>query len=409
MLYQRNLTTKIFTAAKDTPVVMVNGARQTGKSTLMQGLFSVDRPAYITFDDMDVLGLARSGPQIFVQSLPERVILDEIQRVPELFLPIKLSVDQNRKPGRFFITGSANVASLPKVSESLAGRIEIHTLWPLSQGEIRGKKEGFIDALFSAKKLPTVKPATIADILIIANRGGYPEVQKRNLDRRKDWFNSYIATLMERDVRDLSNIEQLTALPNLLALLALRSGGIINNSDLSRTLALPLTTLKRYLSLLELLFLVVPLRPWFSNLGKRLIKVPKLYINDSGLLCHLLKSDIKALSVNGTLLGAVFENFVVMELIKQLTWSKTRANIFHFRTTNGYEVDIVLESDDGKIIGIECKGSATVKADSFKGLKVLKEMTGKKFHRGIVLYAGSHVIGVAEDMQAVPVSALWDL
>jgi len=408
-LFPRNLKTDILAAAQDTPVIMVNGARQTGKSTLMKGLFPTNCPAYFTLDDMHTLGLARSGPQAFVESLPERVILDEVQRVPEIFLSIKLSVDRNRKPGRFFITGSANVMSLPKVTESLAGRIEIHPLWPLSQGEIRGKREGFIDALFSKEKLPTVKPATIAEVLTLASAGGYPDVQNRTVDRRTGWFDSYISSMMERDVRDLSNIEQLTALPNLLELIASRAGALLNNSDLSRSLELPLTTLKRYLSLLELLFLVVPVRPWFGNFGKRLIKVPKTYLNDTGLLCHLLGCDVGAISANGTLLGAVFENFIVMELIKQLTWSETRAKIFHFRTVNGQEVDIVLEAANGKIVGIECKASATIKADTFKGLKALKELAGKKFHRGIVLYTGSNVLGFGEDMQAVPVSALWEI
>jgi predicted AAA+ superfamily ATPase len=408
-LIPRNIKTDILTAAQDTPVIMVNGARQTGKSTLMKGLFPTNSPAYVTLDDMHTLGSARSGPQAFIESLPERVILDEIQRVPELILPIKLSVDQNRKPGRFFITGSANVMSLPKVTESLAGRIEIHTLWPLSQGEIRGKREGFIDALFTDEKLPSVKPATIADILTLASTGGYPDVQNRTIDRRSGWFESYISSLMERDVRDLSNIEQLTALPNLLELLASRSGALLNNSDLSRSLEVPLTTLKRYQSLLELLFLVVPVRPWFGNYGKRLIKVPKIYLNDTGLLCHLLGCDVQAISANSKLLGAVFENFIVMELIKQLTWSQKRAKLFHFRTANGQEVDFVLEAADGRIVGIECKAATTIKADTFKGLKALKELVGNKFHRGIVLYTGSNVLGFAEDMQAVPVSALWEI
>ena len=388
---------------------MINGARQTGKSTLMKGLFPSNSPVYVTLDDMHTLGLARSSPQAFIESLPERVILDEIQRVPELILPIKLSVDRNRKPGRFFITGSANVLSLPKVTESLAGRIEIHTLWPLSQGEIRGKREGFVDALFSAEKLPTVSTVTISDVLNLASIGGYPDVQTRASDRRTYWFESYISSLMDRDVRDLSNIEQLTALPNLLELIASRSGALLNNSDLSRSLELPLTTLKRYLTLLELLFLVVPARPWFGNFGKRLIKVPKMYLNDTGLLCHLLGTDVAAISTNGKLLGAIFENFVFMELLKQLTWSQTRAKLFHFRTVNGQEVDFVLEAADGRIVGIECKASSTVKADTFKGLKALKELVGNKFHRGIVLYTGSIVLGFAEDMQAMPVSALWEI
>ncbi len=375
----------------------------------MKGLFADNSPEYVTLDDMAVLSLARSGPQAFVESLPERVILDEIQRVPELLLPIKLVVDKNRIPGRFFLTGSANVISLPKVADSLAGRIEIHTLWPLSQGEIRGKREGFIDALFSDEKLPPVKSATISDILSLACVGGYPDVQRRTSVRRADWFESYITTLMERDVRDLSNIEQLTALPNLLALLASRSGGMLNHSDLSRSLAIPLSTLKRYLSLLELLFLVVPLRPWSGNIGKRLVKMPKVYINDTGLLCHLIGCNQRAIAANGTMLGTVFENFAVMELIKQLTWSQARVKMFHFRTVTGQEVDIVLEADDGRIVGIECKGANSIKTDAFKGLKVLKEMAGHKFHRGVVLYTGSQVIGVEKDMQVVPISALWEI
>lgn len=408
-LLPRNIKIRLVTAAGDTPVIMVVGSRQTGKSTLMRGLFPADQVAYVTLDDMSTLGAARAAPQTFVESLPKQVILDEIQRVPELLLPIKLSVDRNRRPGRFFLTGSANVLSLPKVAESLAGRIEIHTLWPLSQGEIRGTREAFVDAAFSKERFPSVKPISLADVLRIAVVGGYPDVQSRIASRRTDWFQSYIASLMERDVRDLSNVEQLTALPNLLQLIASRSGSLLNNSDLSRSLELPLTTLKRYLSLLELLFLVVPVRPWFGNVGKRLIKVPKLYLNDTGLLCHLLGWDADAVSASGALLGAVFENFVLMELSKQLAWSNVRAKIFHFRTATGQEVDFVLESANGKIVGIECKAATTIKSDTFKGLRTLKELAGKKFHRGIVFYTGSSVLSFAEDMYAVPVSALWAL
>jgi predicted AAA+ superfamily ATPase len=408
LLYPRNLKPNIIAAAGDTPVILVNGARQTGKSTIMQSLFSVDAPAYVTLDEMTVLGAARAHPQSFIESLPEKVILDEIQRAPELMLPIKLSVDRNRKPGRFFLTGSADVMSLPKVSDSLAGRIEIHTLWPLSQGEIRGSREGFIDALFSDSKLSQIKAMPLNEIIALATIGGYPDVQNRAEERRYGWFDSYISSLMERDVRDLSHVEKLTALPNLLALLASRAGSLLNNSDLSRSLEIPLSTLKRYLSLLELLFLVVPVRPWFSNVGKRLIKVPKIYLNDTGLVCHLLNADKKAIAANGSLLGAVIENFVVMELIKQLSWSDTRAKLFHFRTLNGQEVDFVLEAADGRIVGIECKAGSAVRQESLKGLLALKELAGKKFHRGIVLYSGTHVIGVAEDMQAVPIPALWE-
>jgi len=411
MLLPRNLKPVILEATKDTPVILVNGARQTGKSTLIRHLFPPDqRPDYFSFDDLARLSAARSGPQSFVDALPERVVLDEIQRVPELFLPIKLSVDQNRKPGRFLITGSADVLSLPKIADSLAGRIEVHTIWPLSQGEIRGRLENFIDAAFSDKSLPTVKPTTITEVIRYATTGGYPDVIRRDdPHRRASWYDGYITSLMERDVRDLANIDQLIALPNLLQLLASRAGALLNNADISRSLQLNVSTLRRYLGLLELLFLVVPLRPWYRNVGKRLVKSPKIYLNDTGLLCHLLSCNEKALSTNPTLFGGVFENFVLMELIKQLGWSKTRAKIYHYRTVSGQEVDIVLEAADGRIVGIECKSSSSVSADTFKGMHSLKEDAGKKFHRGIVLYIGTSTVSFSKQFQAVPASALWEL
>jgi uncharacterized protein len=410
MLLPRNLKTALLEAAKDTPVIMVNGARQTGKSTLVKGLFpGADAPQYVSMDNLATLDSARSDPQGFVENLPDRVIIDEIQRAPELMLPVKYSVDQNRRPGRFFLTGSANVLALPMVADTLVGRIEIHTLWPLSQGEIRGVHESFIDTIFGAEKLNPGKSLKLDELVNILSVGGYPDVlTRKTAARRKSWFSAYITTLIERDVRDLRNIEQLTVMPKLLKLLASRAGALLNYSDLSRSMQINVSTLKNYLSLFELLFVLVPVQPWFGNKGKRLVKSPKMHLNDSGLLCHLLDCDPKALANDPSLLGMVFEDFVVMEVIKQISWSELRPQLYHFRTETGNEVDIVLESGDGRIVGIECKSGIRLGSDAFKGLRVLKELTGTKFHRGIVIYMGADVLTFEKDFQAVPVSALWE-
>ncbi len=412
MLFPRNLQTDLLEATKVTPVVLINGARQTGKSTLATGMFPPQkRPRYISLDDIATLGLAKSSPKNFIQVMDGPVIIDEIQRAPELFLPIKESVDKLRKPGRFILTGSANVLTLPKLADSLAGRMEVYTLWPLSQGELRGHQESFIDAVFSKQKVPDVSATEMRQLVQALITGGYPDIQSRTGTRlRENWYTSYINSLLERDVRELSNIEGLTELPNLLSLLASRAGGLVNLSDVSRSLELSYMTLKRYLALLQAVYVVVQLPAWANNLGKRLVKASKLYINDTGLLCHLIGRDAAALESNRSLLGAVFENFVVMELMKQTAWSVLRPKLYHYRTSDGrYEVDLVLETRDGRVVGVECKSSSTVTKDNFKGLYALKEDAGSKFVRGVVLYTGSNTLRFDDKMEAMPVTALWEI
>lgn len=291
----------------------------------------------------------------------------EVQLAPELFRSIKEFVDADGKPGKFLLTGSANVLTLPKSSDSLAGRMEIYTLCPLSQGEIRGKKESFVDLLFQNNKIPAAPPIELPKLLRAIITGGYPAALARKTERaRYKWFNDYIRAIMERDIRDLGNIEGIIQMPNLLQLLATRSGSLLNTSDLSRSLDVPYMTLKRYLSLLEAVFLTVPLPAWFNNLGKRLVKAPKVFLNDTGLLCYLLGQNADGLANNRTILGNVYENFVFMELKKQAEWSEIRPKLFHFRTLEaGYEVDFVLEAQDGQIVGIECKASSTISDSSF--------------------------------------------
>ncbi|TAN41176.1 MAG: ATP-binding protein [Nitrospirae bacterium] len=411
-MFYRNITPKVIDALADTPVVLINGARQTGKSTLVKKISS-EIPAYryLTLDDTGMLTAAKHDPAGFISGLEGNIIIDEVQRAPELFVAIKAAVDRNRKPGRFLLTGSANVLLLPKLSESLAGRIEILTLWPLSQGEIEGVRESFIDKVFGDKLPKLIKASDSKDqILKRMVLGGYPEVIGRTkADRRKAWFDAYLTTLMQRDIRDLANIEGLTILPRVLALLAARASSLLNFSELSRSLGIPQTTLKRYLSLMETTFLLQPMQAWSGNLGKRLVKAPKVMLNDTGLIANLAGLSDESKELYPGFIGSVFENFVAMEFKKQIAWSKIQPKLFHFRTQAAQEVDIALEDSAGRIVGIETKLSNTVESRDFKGLAALNEAIGNRFHRGIVLYTGSEVIPFAKDMHAIPVNALWTM
>ena len=411
MLIHRNITANLLEALSDTPVVMVTGARQSGKSTLVQSE-ALDGRQYLTFDDVGVLGAAKADPIGFLAGLGPKVTLDEIQHVPELFQSIKLAVDRDRQPGRFLLTGSANVMVLPNLSESLAGRMELLTLWPFSLGEIRGNRETFIDNLFSSKPIwPALKKGASSKrsaIIELMLAGGYPSaLARQSRGRRKAWFESYLTTILQRDVRDLSNIDDLSAVPRLLSVVASRAGAVLNYADLSRTLGLPQTTLKRYFALLEMTFLVQLLRPWSGNLGQRSIRTPKVYLNDTGLLAHLLALSPERLDTDPSLAGALAENFVMMELVKQSAWSQTRPKIFFWRTASGREVDIVLEDSAGRIVGIEVKAAATLNANDTAGLRALAAEVGRKWIRGIVLHTGLEVIPFANNLHGVPLQALW--
>ena len=405
----RCLSSSLLEALSDTSVVLLNGARQTGKSTLARSLAAERSAPYITLDDAGVLSAVRADPSGYLAGLDDNVVLDEVQRAPELFLAIKAAVDRDPRPGRFLLTGSANILLLPRLSESLAGRMEILTLWPLSQSEIARGKENFLDTLFSPA-LPLCPSAGEGKSKLIARllAGGYPAILKRPVEaRRRAWFGAYITTILQRDVRDLANIEGLTALPRLLSLLASRAGSLLNFAELSRAIGIPQTTLKRYLTLLETTFLVRLLPVWSSNLGKRLVKAPKLFLNDTGLLAYLLGLNEERLAADSMLLGPLVENFVVMELRKQAGWSRTQPQLFHFRLSTGQEVDLVLEDAAGNLVGIEIKAGATLTAADFKGLRTLAELTGRRFHRGVVLYAGSEVVPFGARLHALLVEALW--
>lgn len=407
-MISRNITDTILGALAARPVVLLHGGRQVGKSTLAQELASgPHRAEYVTLDDAGVLAAAHVDPVGFIGRFSGPVVLDEIQRAPELLLAIKASVDRNRRRGRFLLTGSANVLFLPR---TLAGRMEIHTLWPLSQGEIEAVRESFIDAVF-AERPPSLSsdPEPWPRLLERVLRGGYPEVVTAEAARlHHAWFGSYVTTILQREVREISNIDALTALPRLLVLLATRAGSLLNVADLSRGIGIPVTTLRRYLALLETTFLTHTLPAWAANLGKRLTKAPKVLLTDTGLMAHLLGVNTERLAVDPALAGPLLETFVTMEIRKQIGWSRVSPFLLHFRTAAGHEVDLVMEVGS-RLVAIEVKAGATINEHDFRGLRLLAEASGKRFHRGIVLYTGSESLPFGPKLYAMPLSALWRL
>ena len=407
-MIRRHATRRLLDALRDTPVVHLQGARQTGKSTLAQSI-AAGQPSrtYLTLDTAAVRAAAQADPEGFIAGLDGPAVIGEVQRAPALALAIKATADADRRAGQFLLTGSAGILSLPRLAESLAGRMEIHTLWPFSQGEISDVRETFIDRMFDDKLLtPTSKPEqTIIERICV---GGYPEARIRKIaSRRHAWFESYLDAIMQRDIRDLANIERLSEVPRLLALLASRAGHPVNYADLSRSMAIPQTTLKRYMALLETTFILRLLPAWFTNIGKRLTKAPKLLVADTGLLSHLLGIDGDRLRKDRTLFGHVLENFVAMEIIKQLGWSERRCRPYHFRAESGAEVDLVLEDSAGRLVGIEVKGAVTLRSEALRGLKALAGIAGPRFVRGVVLYTGTAVVPFGERLHALPIDQLW--
>ncbi|AHF92217.1 ATPase AAA [Opitutaceae bacterium TAV5] len=409
-MFQRNLIDKVAESIRFSAATLVNGARQTGKSTFIKTAF-VEKEGfgYANLDDLNLLRLAKSDPVTFLTQLQERAAIDEIQRTPELLLPIKKLIDEARQTRRFLLTGSANILTLPKLSESLAGRMEIHTLWPLSQGEIRGTKEQFIDFAFSDVPPQSPPPFSQGEYLEAIVQGGYPEaLPQMRAGRGPEWFNAYLATILQRDIQDISRIEGLTELPNLLEIIASRAGNLINVADIARVTRLNAVTLKRYMTLLEMVFLIVEVPAWARNAEKRFTKSPKVFINDTGLLCYSRGLNRQALERERSLLGSVLENFVVMELTKQCGWAAMKCGLLHFRTHGGDEVDVVLEAADKRVTGVDVKASMDIHPSDFNGLRTLADAAGNRFHRGFLLYTGHEVLQYGQNLWALPVSALWN-
>jgi predicted AAA+ superfamily ATPase len=403
---QRFSSEPVALALTDTPVVMVIGPRQCGKTTLVRQFVDKGRQ-YVTLDDDTVLEAARSDPAGFVRGV-DSVAIDEVQRAPELLRAIKRSVDSDRRAGRFLLTGSANILTLPQVSESLAGRMEVVSLMPISRAEITGKKPAFLKTALAGK---LVKPDTamIGDELVHAVLvGGYPEMLRRdNSRRRQSWARNYVRAIVERDVRDIAEVEKLDQVPRLLQILAHHSGQLANFSQIGGQLGLDAKTTQRYTGILEQLFLVHRLPPWCRNQLKRLIKTPKLHFLDSGLLAALLGLTAERIAKDRSAFGALLETFVFSEVVKQTAWCEEGYTLHHYRDKDQDEVDIILEDERGAKLGIEVKASATVYASDFRGIRKLLNSCGDELKLGVVLYDGTDIVPFGDRIFAAPISCLW--
>ena len=371
--YPRFATPRLEQALAESPVVLIHGPRQCGKTTLAQAVGDAHGYGYFSFDDAVTLAAATSDPVGFVADLPERVILDEVQRAPALFTALKRAVDRDRRPGRFLLTGSANVLLLPSLADSLAGRMEILRLHPLAQCELAGTKPAFLDALFGGAFKARPYERLGGDLVRRIVAGGYPAALARTTARRRaTWYRDYVETLVQRDVRDLARISSLNAVPRLLALAAAQTARLINVSDLAAPFQLSRPTIRDYVTLLERIFLLEELPPWHSNRMSRLIKTPKLHLTDTGVACALLGLDDTGVSDDRETLGQLLETFVCQELRRQASWRDDDVRFHHLRDKDGVEVDLVIEQGGRALAAVEVKASATVTPADFRGIRKLQ-------------------------------------
>lgn len=407
--FPRYLAARLREALADTPAVLIHGPRQSGKTTLARTVGEPRGYRYVSFDDEAVRDAARRDPVGFVEGLPRRTILDEVQRVPELFTSLKAAIDERRTAGRFILTGSANVLLVPRLADSLAGRIGILRLHPLAQCELQGKRPRFIETLFRGgfrTRLTDRLGTELAERIV---GGGYPAaLARRTPARRRAWYRDLVETQIQRDVRDVTRIHSLDALPRLLALAASHTSQLLNVSDLAAPFRMTRQTIHDYVTVLERVFLLDRLPPWHGNRLSRLVKAAKLHMGDTGLACALLGIDAVALSRERDRLGPLLETFVLQELRRQASWHPDPIDFFHYRDRDGFEVDVVLERGSTAVAGIEVKAAASVNDADFRGLRKLREAAGQRFIAGVVLYDGTAATRVGDDLFAVPLRSLCE-
>jgi len=408
LLYPRLIENRIIEAMADTPVVLIAGPRQAGKTTLVRQVADKGR-RYLTLDDELTLLAAREDPAGMVRNL-DSVVIDEIQRAPQLLLAIKKSVDEDRRPGRFLLTGSANLLALPTVADSLAGRMETLSLLPLSQSEIHGNTGNWLDAVFAGNLLKVSTPIIGNELEEAVLRGGYPEALARSTARRRTiWAKQYIDALIQRDVRDVAGIDKLDQLPRFLRCLAQVTGQMCNYTLLGGQVALDSKTAARYVGVLEQMYLLRRIEVWAKNHLNRVVKTPKLQFIDSGLLATLLELDSTEVEHDRSRFGSVLETFVYGELLKHSTTSQGDYRFLYYRDLDKYEVDLVIENAVGQLIGVEIKSSATVKLRDLRGLKKLASVAGNQFKLGILLYDGTETLPLGDGFWAAPISTLWGI
>lgn len=406
-LYPRYIEPVLKTALTDTPVVCLLGPRQAGKTTLVQKL--KPKRTYISFDDHDLLTAAKDDPAGFVQGLPSPVILDEVQRAPEILLPIKVAVDRERKPGRFLLTGSANLLLLPSVQESLAGRMEIVQLYPLTEMEKRGSRKSLLESLLTGaiKTSITSGQNVAAGIPEAICQGGYPEPLLRTPARARQWHKQYLNAIIQRDVKDVAAIRDQNELLRLMEMLGYRTASLLNISNLAVDLGIDRTTVEKYLAVLERLYLIRRLPAWHRNQAKRLVKTPKVHMIDSGLAATLNGLSIEDWRTEETVFGKLLESFVVQQIICQAGWAYPELQFSHYRDKDQIEVDLIIEKGRD-VWAVEIKRAASIQEKDGAGLARISAQTGKYFRGGILLYSGVNCLPLKiNKCFAVPLTWLW--
>ena len=407
--FPRLLAPRLREALRDTPAVLIHGPRQCGKTTLARTVGEPLGYQYFSFDDDALRAAAGNDPTGFANRLPPKAILDEVQRVPEIFTALKASIDRRRTSGRLILTGSANVLFVPRLADSLAGRIGILRLHPLAQCEIERSKPRFLDSLFRGAFRTGIAEPLDRELAERIVAGGFPAALARRAQaRRRTWYRDYVETQVQRDVRDLTRIRSLDALPRLLSLAAGQTARLINVADLAAPFELSRQTIHEYVTVLERVFLLERLPPWHTNRLSRLVKRPKLHLGDTGVACALLGVDAVSLHGDRDLLGQLLESFVLQELRRQASGRASSVEFHHFRDRDDFEVDIVLEDGTGRLAGVEVKAAATVHERDLRGLRKFGESAGTRFAAGVVLYDGSATVRFGESLFAVPLRHLWE-
>jgi predicted AAA+ superfamily ATPase len=392
-------------------VVVLTGVRQAGKSTLAQAACRSRGGVYRTLDDPGTLDAMRSDPAGAILG-PAPVTIDEVQRAGDgLVRAIKANVDASPRPGAFLLTGSTRFLTVPTLSESLAGRAEILELWPFSQGELRRVRDAFAERLFAgedAVRAIRCEPLSRADAAEVVCRGGYPEAQGLSPRLRGRWFAAYVRTVTERDVREIARLREVSELPRLLRLLAARTACEVNLAEVSRELGMPRETLLGYVAALTTLHLRYEIPAWSRNATSRIVKHPKGHLTDVGLAAWLLGVGPETLADPASpALGPLLESFVAGELARQRTWSQVDHSMHHYRDRSGPEVDLVLESRDGRVAAVEVKAAVSVLERDFAALRLLRDRLGKDFAHGVVLHLGREALPFGDRLTALPLSALW--
>ena len=405
-LYPRRIEQRLAEALLDTPVVLLAGPRQAGKTTLVRQV-AAKGLRYLTLDDELTLLSAREDPVGMIRSL-DRAVIDEIQRAPQLLLAIKKSVDEDRRPGRFLLTGSANLMALPLVADSLAGRMETLSLLPLSQTEIEGHSANWIDQAFAGQLLKTDALALGDALTDRVLRGGYPEaITRDSAKRRMAWARQYVDALIQRDVLDVAGIDKLDQLPRFLNALAQTAGQMCNYSQLAGQVGLDGKTAARYAGVFETMYLLKRVDVWARNRLSRVVKTPELQFIDAGLLAMLINLGIEEVRRDRSRFGQVLETFVFGELLKHTTSAEGDYQLLYYRDADKVEVDIVIENAAGQLVGVEVKASATVKASDLRGLRKLAALAGDQFKMGVLLYDGAETLPLGDGIWAAPLSSLW--